>query len=104
MNCVHRSSHYRFSGTLLMRLPGLTTEQENQLRNISVSANICFCHKRYPGPCKNESGNVELYPKAVSCQSVIKEITDTLAQAQSAKVSVWTVTCGRDMVIHKSYT
>jgi PAS domain S-box-containing protein len=76
-----------FTGTLLMRLPGpLTVEQENQLRNISTSANhLLLIINDILDLAKIESGKVDLYPEPISCQSVIKEIMDTLGHAASSK-------------------
>lgn len=76
-----------FTGTLLMRLPGpLTVEQENQLRNISISANhLLLIINDILDLAKIESGKVDLYPEPISCQSVIKEIIDTLGHTASSK-------------------
>jgi PAS domain S-box-containing protein len=76
-----------FTGTLLMRLPGpLTPEQERQLNNISISAkHLLLLINDILDLAKIESGKVEINPEPVSCHSVIKDIASTLSQTAESK-------------------
>ena len=76
-----------FTGTLLMKLPGpLTEEQESQLRNISTSArHLLLLINDILDLARIESGKVELKCEPVSCHNVLKEITHTLGHAAASK-------------------
>jgi len=76
-----------FTGTLLMRLPGpLTSTQEQQLNNISVSANhLLSLINDLLDLSKIESGKVELQLQHVSCNSVVQEIVSTLRPMAEGK-------------------
>lgn len=76
-----------FTGTLLMRLPGpLTKEQEKQLKNISVSAkHLLLLINDILDLAKIESGKVEVNLQSVSCKSVLKDISDTLGHIANGK-------------------
>lgn len=76
-----------FTGALLMKLPGpLTAEQESQLQNISTSAkHLLLLINDLLDLAKIESGKVELNMTPVSCQSVLRDITDTLRPMADSK-------------------
>lgn len=69
-----------FTGTLLMRLPGpLTEDQEKQLRTIQHSAkHLLSLINDLLDLAKIESGTVPLHPEQVNCQRLIHHLTDTL--------------------------
>ncbi|MGE3539642.1 MAG: PAS domain-containing sensor histidine kinase [Candidatus Tectimicrobiota bacterium] len=69
-----------FTGTLLMRLPGpLTTDQEKQLRTVQTSArHLLSLINDLLDLAKIESGNVELQLEPVLCQSVVQEVVTAL--------------------------
>lgn len=69
-----------FTGTLLMRLPGpLTEDQERQLKTIQSSArHLLSLINDLLDLAKIESGNVEVDFEAVILQSVIEEVTASL--------------------------
>lgn len=69
-----------FTGTLLMRLPGpLTADQEKQLRTIQHSAkHLLSLINDLLDLAKIESGKIQLHPERVNCQSLINHLTDTL--------------------------
>ncbi len=69
-----------FTGTLLMRLPGpLTGDQEKQLQTIQVSArHLLSLINDLLDLAKIESGKVELNFEPVVCQDVIEEVMTSL--------------------------
>ena len=69
-----------FTGTLLMRLPGpLTADQEKQLTTIQGSAHhLLALINDLLDVAKIESGKVELHPEATSCGEVLDELAGTM--------------------------
>jgi signal transduction histidine kinase len=76
-----------FTGTLLMRLPGpLTADQEKQLRTVQASArHLLSLINDLLDLAKIESGKVELHLERVEVQGVVQEITAALRPAAEAK-------------------
>lgn len=76
-----------FTGTLLMRLPGpLTSDQENQLRTIQTSANhLLSLINDLLDLAKIESGSVELTFEPVICQNVLQEVVTALRPLAQSK-------------------
>ncbi|HKY22927.1 MAG TPA: PAS domain S-box protein [Vicinamibacterales bacterium] len=69
-----------FTGTLLMRLPGpLTSDQDHQLKTVQGSAkHLLSLINDLLDLAKIESGNVELQTEPLSCQGVVNEVVTTL--------------------------
>ncbi len=76
-----------FTGTLLMKLPGpLTAEQEKQLRTVQSSGkHLLSLINDLLDLAKIESGKVELNLEAVACQSVVEEVAAALRPSAEAK-------------------
>lgn len=76
-----------FTGTLLMRLPGpLTIDQEKQLTTVQTSArHLLSLINDLLDLAKIESGNVELNLESVLLQSVVEEVSATLRPLAEAK-------------------
>ena len=76
-----------FTGTLLMRLPGpLTADQEKQLHTVQTSArHLLSLLNDLLDLARIESGNVELNFDSVLIQSVVEEVASTLRPQAVAK-------------------
>jgi PAS domain S-box-containing protein len=76
-----------FTGTLLMRLPGpLTDDQEGQLRTVQSSAqHLLALINDLLDLAKIESGKIELRSEEVSCGSVVAEVAAALSPAAALK-------------------
>jgi PAS domain S-box-containing protein len=70
-----------FTGTLLMRLPGpLTDDQEKQLRTIQTSGkHLLSLINDLLDLAKIESGKIQLHLEPVDCQALITDLTETLS-------------------------
>ena len=84
--CTPLNAVLGFTGTLLMRLPGpLTSDQDKQLRTIQSSArHLLSLINDLLDVEKIESGKLELQLQRVVLQSVIREVFETL-QPQAAQ-------------------
>jgi protein-histidine pros-kinase len=76
-----------FTGTLLMRLPGpLTPDQEKQLRTIQASGrHLLSLINDLLDLAKIESGKVELRRESVNCSEVLHEIANYLRPMAESK-------------------
>ncbi len=76
-----------FTGTLLMRLPGpLTAEQDKQLRTVQSSAkHLLSLINDLLDLAKLNSGRVTLKPGPVVCQEVMREVAEALKPAAEAR-------------------
>jgi protein-histidine pros-kinase len=76
-----------FTGTLLMKLPGpLTTDQEKQLRTVQSSAkHLLALINDILDVAKIEAGKIELQLEPIACQSVIEEVATALQPAAERK-------------------
>jgi PAS domain S-box-containing protein len=76
-----------FTGTLLMRLPGpLTGDQEKQLRTVQTSGrHLLSLINDLLDLAKIESGKVELHPAPVNCKEVLEEIATSLRLTVESK-------------------
>jgi PAS domain S-box-containing protein len=76
-----------FTGTLLMRLPGpLTVDQDKQLKTIQLSArHLLSLINDLLDVAKIESGNVELQIETVNYKNIIKNVAETLRPLAAQK-------------------
>jgi PAS domain S-box-containing protein len=90
-----------FTGTLLMRLPGpLTPDQEKQLRTVQTSAkHLLALINDLLDLAKVEAGKVDLNLQPTSCQSVLEEVVSALQLQAEAKGLDLTTTLPREPVI-----
>lgn len=90
-----------FTGTLLMRLPGpLTDDQNKQLKTIQISArHLLSLINDLLDLAKIESGKVELNLEPVSCQEILKELTETLEPLAQKKGLVFRAESPSDDII-----
>jgi PAS domain S-box-containing protein len=91
-----------FTGTLLMRLPGpLTADQEDQLKTVQGSGRqLLSLINDLLDLAKIESGKVELDFEPVSCQSVIDEIAAALRpQAENKGLHFEVQILAKDIVV-----
>lgn len=74
-----------FTGTLLMRLPGpLTADQEHQLQTVRTSArHLLSLINDLLDVAKIQSGKVEIDPESVACQRVVKPFSPLAAPGRS---------------------
>ncbi|HWI17650.1 MAG TPA: ATP-binding protein, partial [Vicinamibacterales bacterium] len=84
-----------FTGTLLMRLPGpLTTDQEQQLQTVQSSArHLLALINDLLDLAKVESGKVELRFERIDCRELIDEVAAALAPLARAKGLLFDVHC-----------
>ena len=82
-----------FTGTLLMRLPGpLTTDQDHQLQTVRTSArHLLSLINDLLDLAKIESGKVEVVTESVACQGVVNEVVTTLRPLAEAKGLIFEV-------------
>ncbi len=91
-----------FTGTLLMRLPGpLTSEQEKQLNIVQTSArHLLSLINDLLDLAKIESGKVELEFEPVSCLGLIAEVADVLRpQAEKKGLSFVVSVPDTDLIV-----
>ena len=76
-----------FTGTLLMRLPGpLTTDQDHQLQTVQTSArHLLSLINDLLDLAKIESGKVEVDTEPIVCQQVVNEVITTLRPLADVK-------------------
>ena len=76
-----------FTGTLLMRLPGpLTTDQEKQLRTVQVSAkHLLSLINDLLDLAQIESGKVELTLEPVNCGELLEQVVSSLRPIAESK-------------------
>lgn len=91
-----------FTGTLLMKLPGpLTKDQEKQLRTVQSSGkHLLALINDLLDLAKIEAGKVDLHLEPTSCQGVLEEVVTTLRpQAEKKGLSLVTMLPSSDMVL-----
>ena len=76
-----------FTGTLLMRLPGpLTADQDKQLNTIQTSArHLLSLINGLLDLAQIESGKVELASETIHCQHILSELAETLGPLATCK-------------------
>jgi protein-histidine pros-kinase len=76
-----------FTGTLLMRLPGpLTADQEKQLKTVQTSArHLLSLINDLLDLAKIESGKVQLSPEPLACSDVVREVAAGLRPLAEVK-------------------
>lgn len=84
-----------FTGTLLMRLPGpLTADQEQQLQTVRASArHLLALINDLLDLARVESGKVQMQFESVDCREVIEEVAAALAPSARAKGLQFDISC-----------
>jgi protein-histidine pros-kinase len=69
-----------FTGTLLMRLPGpLTEDQERQLKTVQMSArHLLSLINDLLDVTKIESGKIEYRPELLNCRNIVRDVAESL--------------------------
>jgi PAS domain S-box-containing protein len=90
-----------FTGTLLMRLPGpLTPDQDHQLKTVQGSAkHLLSLINDLLDLAKIESGTVELRTEPIVCQAVLTDVMTTLRPLAAAKGLTFEATVPGERVI-----
>jgi PAS domain S-box-containing protein len=90
-----------FTGTLLMRLPGpLTADQEKQLRTVQSSGkHLLSLINDLLDLAKIESGKAEIQREAVNCRAVIEEIQTSLRPITEAKGLIFLIEIPREELV-----
>jgi PAS domain S-box-containing protein len=90
-----------FTGTLLMRLPGpLTTDQEQQLRTVQTSAHhLLALINDLLDLARIESGKIQLIEEEVVCQSVIEQIAASLGPTARRKGLKFSTECPSEPLV-----
>ncbi|HUY40892.1 MAG TPA: ATP-binding protein [Candidatus Dormibacteraeota bacterium] len=93
-----------FTGTLLMRLPGpLTEEQEQQLRIVQSSGrHLLSLISDILDLAKIEAGKVELHLEPMSLHDVIEEVRDSLRSMAASKGLEFDVVLPRERTVVRS--
>lgn len=93
-----------FTGTLLMRLPGpLTPDQQHQLQTVQTSAkHLLSLINDLLDLAKVESGTIQLDAEPFACQNVLKEVATTLRPLAEAKGLAVEVDMPADDVVVRS--
>ena len=84
-----------YTGTLLMRLPGpLTAEQDRQLKNIQTAGRLLLSLiNDLLDLAKIESGKVQIQLETAECGEIVREVASTLAPQAEAKQLTFESTC-----------
>ncbi|HEU5103791.1 MAG TPA: ATP-binding protein [Roseiflexaceae bacterium] len=90
-----------FTGTLLMRLPGpLTTDQEKQLRTIQRSSqHLLALINDILDLAKIESGRVDMELEPLACQAIINEVVASLRPLAEQKGLQLIVDCPAETIV-----
>jgi protein-histidine pros-kinase len=90
-----------FTGTLLMRLPGpLTADQEKQLKTVQSSGkHLHSLINDLLDLAKIESGKAELQREAVNCREVIEEIQTSLRPLTEGKGLIFSIEIPREELV-----